>query len=67
LPGVWGVGCEATEEAGNVAGDGVEPHRAEIDDAGDLIAGDEEMGVPDVAQARLDRSLDIKRGPKLAL
>ena len=49
LPCFTVIPHQAAEEAGKIAGCGIDPHRSEIDDAGDLIAGEEDVVVPEVA------------------
>ena len=48
-----GLAREAAEQAGDVGGGGVDVHGAEVDEAGDFVAGEEHVVVPDVAQAGL--------------
>ncbi len=60
-----GTGGEAAEEAGDVGGGGVDVDRAEIDEAGDFVAGEEDMIVPDVAETGLERQRHV--GERLQL
>ncbi len=52
--GLCVVTGEAAEESGHVAGGSFDLHRAEIDQAGDSVAGEQDVIVPDVAEARLE-------------
>ncbi len=50
--------AQASGKPGNVGGNALDSHRAEIDDAGYLIANEEDVVVPDIAEAGLKGNRD---------
>ena len=60
------VQAPLAEEAGEVGCDGVDVHAAEVDEAGERITGEEEVGRADVSQARLEWDGEFGGGFELA-
>ena len=60
-------GSKASQQAGDVGGGGVDFDGAEIDEAGDFVAGEEDVVVPDVAQAGLQRQFIFASGSSWAM
>ena len=54
----YGVG-ETAKQAGDVGGGGIDVDGAEIDEAGDFVAGEEDVVVPDIAEAGLQREVTL--------
>ncbi len=58
LPILWIILAEAASETSHVGGDSLDSHCAEIDDPGDLVTLEENVVMPDIAEAGLQDNRD---------
>jgi hypothetical protein len=61
------VAAKAAKQTSNIGGNGVQPHRSNVDDAAYSVAFEENVVVPDVSKAWLLRCFNPAGGSKLVL